>query len=120
MMRPSDDLPVVYLCREPIDFRKGINSLSIFVESELALDPFSQQLFVFVNRRRDKLKVLYWERSGFCLWQKRLEEERFHWPRHLGEDAVWSITGQQLNWLLDGFDLGQMKPHRALEYRTNL
>ena len=120
MMRPADELPEVYLCREPIDFRKGINSLSIFVESALGADPFSQRLFVFINRRRDKIKILYWERSGFCLWQKRLEEERFHWPRHLGSETVWTVSGRQLNWLLDGYDLARMQPHRSLTFRTNL
>lgn len=78
MMRPSNDLPVVYLCRDAIDFRKGINGLSILVEDALSLDPFSEQLFVFYNRRRNRIKILYWERSGFCMWQKRLEKARFH------------------------------------------
>jgi len=74
MMRPANDLPVVYLCRDAIDFRKGINGLSILVEDALSLDPFSEQLFVFCNRRRNRIKILYWERSGFCMWQKRLEK----------------------------------------------
>ena len=118
MMRPDDALPAVYLCREPVDFRKGIRTLSLFVEDALGRNPFSERLFVFINRRRDKIKILYWERSGFCLWQKQLEEERFHWPRHLGPEMVWTINGQQLNWLLDGFDLARMKPHRRLAYQS--
>ena len=67
MMRPSNDLPAVYLCREPIDFRKGINGLAVLVEEILSMDPFSEQLFVFCNRRRDRIKILYRERSGFVL-----------------------------------------------------
>jgi len=67
-MRPSNTLPVVYLCRESIDFRKGINGLAVLVEEVLQQDPFSEQLFVFCNRTRDKVKILYWERNGFCLW----------------------------------------------------
>lgn len=82
-------------------------------------DPFGGQLFVFVNKARDKIKVLYWERSGFCLWQKRLEKERFKWPKHLDGD-VMVLDGQQLNWLLDGYDLAAMRPHRSLDYRTVL
>ena len=81
MMRPSPDLPMVYLCREAVDFRKGLHALAVLVESQLKLDPFSAQLFAFRNRRATAVKVLYWERNGFCLWQKRLEKERFHWPR---------------------------------------
>ncbi len=60
MMRPSNDLDVVWLCRKAVDFRKGINGLSILVEDQLVRDPFNGQLFVFVNRRRDKIKILYW------------------------------------------------------------
>jgi transposase len=66
-MRPLDDAQV-YLCRDVVDMRKSINGLSLLVEQTLALDPFSPQLFVFCNRKRDKVKILYWERSGFVLW----------------------------------------------------
>ena len=118
MMRPSEHLPEVYLCRAAIDFRKGLSALSQFVEAELGQNPFSERLFVFINRRRDAIKILYWERNGFCLWQKRLEEERFHWPHHLGEAQHWTLTGQQLNWLLEGHDLKRLRPHRRLNYAT--
>jgi len=118
-MRPSNDLPVVHLCREVVDFRKGINTLSILVEETLCLDPFSEQLFVFCNRKRDKVKILYWERNGFCLWQKRLEKARFKWPRREAADVI-TLTGQQLNWLLDGYDVMQMKPHEALFFKSVL
>lgn len=119
MLRPSDALDVVWLAREAVDFRKGINGLSILVEEQLSRDPFSGQLFVFVNKARDKVKILYWERSGFCMWQKRLERERFKWPEHLYGDVL-RLDGQQLNWLLDGYDLAAMRPHRSLCYRTVL
>ena len=160
MMRPSNDIEYVWLAREPQDFRKGINGLSIVVEEQLAHDPFSGHLFVFINKGRDKIKALYWERSGFCLWQKRLERERFKWPEHLtgapprsntdvsvfgnresevantrlranpargacgttgaSGTATIVLDGQQLNWLLDGYDLAAMRPHRSLCYRTVL
>ena len=116
MMRPSNDLPVVYLCREVVDFRKGMNGLAALVEDTLQEDPFSEQLYVFCNRRRDRVRILYWERNGFCLWQKRLEKARFHWPRR-EPGAVVTLTGQQLNWLLDGLDVMRMKPHERLFYR---
>ena len=118
-MRPSDDLPQVYLCREAVDFRKGINGLAALVEEELALDPFSEMLFVFCNRRRNRIRILYWERNGFCLWMKRLEKDRFKWPRR-GDKGIITLNGQQLNWLLDGYDLSVMKPHQALHYRSVL
>ena len=66
-MRPADHAEI-YLCTPPIDFRKGIKSLAVMVEAELELNPFSEQLFLFTNRRRDRVKLLYWERTGFRLW----------------------------------------------------
>ena len=119
MRRPSNDLPLVYVCRDVVDFRKGIKSLSVLVEATLALDPFSEHLFVFCNRKRDKVKVLYWERNGFCLWQKALEQARFKWPRQ-AHDAGITLTGQQLNWLLDGYDIMRMKAHERLHYHSVL
>jgi len=119
MMRPANDIDIVWLARDAVDFRKGINGLSVLVEEQLSHDPFSGQLFVFVNKARDKVKVLYWERSGFCMWQKRLECEVFKWPDHLTGDIL-TLDGQQLNWLLDGYDLKAMRPHRSLCYSTVL
>ena len=119
MIRPSENLPRVYVCREPVDMRKSIDGLAALVEDVLAMDPFSEQLFVFINRRRDKLKMLYWERSGFVLWYKRLERERFKWPVHLPGEVL-TLTGQQLNWLLDGYDLRYLKAHQRLAYRSVL
>ena len=117
-MRPADEV-AVSLCREPVDMRKAINGLSILVEEVLERDPFSPQLFVFCNRKRDKLKILYWERSGFVLWYKRLEKQRFPWPRE-SDDAVVTMTGRELNWLLDGIDWFQLKPHEALSFDSVL
>ena len=117
----------IYLAQEPVDFRLGINGLSLLVEATLRFDPFSCNLFCFTNKRKNQIKVLYWQRTGFCLWQKRLEEERFRWPMHLPPLArdtkrppVVELTEEQLHWLLDGLDLKHLKPHRALEYRSVL
>ena len=117
----------IYICRDPVDFRLGINGLSVMVEATLKFDPFSRNLFCFVNKRKTQIKVLYWQRSGFCLWLKRLEEERFKWPTHLPPDEgtvarppVVTLTEAQFLWLLDGLDLRHLKPHRALEYRSVL
>jgi transposase len=119
MMRPRDDLPAVYLCREAVDFRKGINGLVMLVEEVLSLDPFSEQLFIFCNKRRDRVRILYWERSGFCLWMKRLERERFKWPR-TGKETVLTLSGQQLNWLLDGYDITRLQRHKRLRFSSVL
>jgi transposase len=118
MMRPAEEAEV-YLCRELVDMRKSINGLSILVEQGLGLSPFGPELFVFCNRKRDKLKILYWERSGFVLWYKRLEKQRFPWPEE-GSEAVITMTGRELNWLLDEIDLFRVRPHKSLSYASVL
>lgn len=116
-MHPGCVIEQVYLCREPIDFRKSINGLSVLVEQELALNPFDAALYVFINRQRNKIKVLYWHRNGFCLWLKRLEAERFAWPRAL-DTRTQMIGVHELEWLLEGFDLWANKPHKTLNYAS--
>ncbi len=113
------DVSEIYLHREPVDFRKAINGLSVIVEQAMSLSPFSGAVFVFTNRNRNKLKILYWDRSGFALWQKRLEKEKFKWPRRWSDDVV-SLTETQLHWLLDGYDISQMQAHHSLHYSSIL
>jgi transposase len=109
----------VYLHRDPVDFRKSINGLSIIVENDMALSVLSGALFLFCNKKRDKLKLLYWDKTGFALWYKRLEQEKFKWPRKNGE-AVLLLTEIQLHWLLDGYDITKMQPHTTLNYQSIL
>ncbi len=118
MIRPTSEMRVS-LCRERVDFRKQILGLSVLVQEELELDPFSTHLFAFCNRRRDHVKLLLWERNGFVLWQKKLEKDRFPWPRDLEAEVV-ELTGRELNWLLDGMDVFAMKPHGELSYDSVL
>ena len=114
-MHPGCSIEHVYLCRVPIDFRKSINGLSVLVEQELELNPFGSALYVFINRQRTKIKVLYWHRNGFCLWLKRLEAEKFAWPRD-NESATQMSSLHEFEWLLEGFDLWANKPHKTLDY----
>ena len=106
----------VYLAVGNTDMRKSIDGLSILVSQQLTLDPLSGHLFVFSNRRRTMIKVLYWDRNGFCLWQKRLEKERFRWPA--SSEAVMEVSRRQLMWLLDGLEIHQRHAHRLLHYAT--
>ncbi len=114
-MQMFREVSAVYLHRAPVDFRKSINGLSVIVESGMALSPLSGALFVFCNRKRDKLKLLYWDCSGFALWYKRLEKEKFKWPRRW-PDAVIALSETQLHWLLSGLDITKMQPREALQY----
>ena len=74
-MRPDSQLPEVFLHRLPVDFRKSIDGLSAIVELDMQQSPFSKHLYVFINRRRNRLKILFWEDNGFCLYYKRLEQK---------------------------------------------
>ncbi len=105
----------VYLHREPIDFRKNINGLASLVEHALGMNAFADAVFVFGNRRKDRIKLLGWDRNGFWLLQKRLEDARFIWPRQ--DTTVIQLTTQQLHWLLDGIDLLAMRGHAAAAYQ---
>lgn len=110
-MLPLSDARV-FLALGSTDMRKAINGLSIMVEQHLSRDPFSGDLFVFCNRRRNMIKVLYWDKNGFCLWHKRLEEHKFQWPESAEE--VVMIGPRELEWLLDGLDF--TSAHQRLFY----
>jgi transposase len=92
--------------------RKAINGLSVIVSEQMQLDIFSSCLFVFCNRTETILKILYWDKNGFCLWQKRLEKDRFKWPQTSKE--VLTITSRELSWLIAGLNIHQA--HKPLKY----
>lgn len=106
----------VYLHREPIDFRAGINNLAVLVQETMALDPFAPAIFAFCNRRRDRMKLLFFDRSGFVLVLRRLTEDRFRWPRR--EAAVVQLTTEQLHWILDGIDIDAKVRHPVRQYQV--
>lgn len=118
MLRPNPGVQV-YLYAGIVDMRKSIDGLASLVEQEMQLNAMNETLFVFCNRQRDKIKLLYWERNGFVLWYKRLEKQRFKWlkPQPNQSDAI-CITGYELNLLLDGLDIFNNKPHEALFYQN--
>lgn len=105
----------IFLVLGHTDMRKSINGLSISVKNRFEMDPFSGYLFVFCNRRKNIIKVLYWDRNGFCLWQKRLEKDRFKWPTRIEE--LKEIDRRQLDWLLEGLDIEKIRGHGRLFFR---
>ncbi|WP_323123812.1 IS66 family insertion sequence element accessory protein TnpB [Burkholderia alba] len=105
----------VYLHRDPVDFRYGMNSLSILVEQSMRLNPMDASLYVFGNRRRDRIKILGWDGNGFWLLMKRLEADRFTWPDKKTE--VVTMTTDLLHALLDGDDIITIQRHPRREYR---
>ena len=98
----------VYLCLTPCDMRRSFDGLHALVREYLELDAFAGHLFVFASRRRDRVKILYWDRDGFALWSKRLEEGTYAMPfGDSGEERGREITAQELAALLSGIDLQQ-------------
>lgn len=116
MMRVDEDVPV-YLHRAPVDFRQQINGLSVLVETELGLDPFTCAVYGFTNRARNRVKLLYWNKNGFCLFLKRIEQRRFVWPS-MSDDDLLSITSEQLDWLLGGYDVFRFPPQQSVFYEA--
>lgn len=108
----------VYLATGATDLRKAVDGLSVLVKERFKLDPFSECLFVFCNRKRDKLKILHWSHNGFWLYYRRLESGTFQWPMH-GE-AVKTVSRRELRWLLDGLPLSQRNAHPEVTARTIL
>jgi transposase len=102
----------VYLCLSVCDMRKSFDSLHALVRDHLQLDPFAGHLFVFAGRRRDRLKILYWDRDGFALWSKRLEQGTFAWPVEETGAVRREITAQELGALLSGIDLRHAERRR--------
>ncbi len=102
----------VYLAVGSTDMRKSINGLSVLVGEQMELPVFSGHLFVFCNRKKNIIKVLYWDRNGFCLWHKRLEKDCFKWPENRKE--IMAISKQELSWLIDGINIYQA--HKPLKY----
>jgi transposase len=104
----------VFLGIGQTDMRKSIDTLSILVSEKLEKEIFTGDLFVFCNRNRTILKILYWDRNGFCLWHKRLERDRFRWPQT--EEEVKEISMRELLWLIEGLEINQPGAHERIKY----
>ena len=98
----------VYVARLRVDLRKSYDGLSMLVEQQLHHDPLSGHVFVFFNKRADKVKALYWDRNGFCVWQKRLEKSCFQLPTLSAK--TWQLTWPEWQLLLGGVDVRLLKP----------
>src|SRR5438046_6095310 len=103
-MIPFSEGVRVFLACGSTDLRKSIDGLAAIVSQVFDLDLFSQSLFVFCNKDRDKLKILTWDHNGFWLYYLRLERGKFRWPKHKDEKTL-TITRRQLQWLLDGLKI---------------
>jgi transposase len=108
----------VYVCLTPCDMRRSFDGLHALVRDHLQQDAFAGHLYLFSNRRKDRVKLLYWDRDGFALWAKRLEEGTYAWPER-GENP-WQMSAAELSALLSGIDLNTARRRKRYERVTNL
>lgn len=101
----------VFLYRLPTDMRKSFHGLVALVESAVKQDPLSGSLFVFLNRQRDRIKILYWGQTGFCIWYQQLQKGTYQLPdeKSLEEQQTIEVTRSQLSLILDGIDLSSAR-----------
>jgi transposase len=118
-MKDLSEFPRILFYRGNVDFRKRRRGLAAFVEAELQEDPFSKALFVFLNRSRDCIRCLYWDTTGFAMWEKELEKEKFIIPRKRGQEKM-ELPASQMRWLLEGIDIWKIKPHKHLSFESLL
>jgi transposase len=107
----------IFLCVAPADLRRSFDGLAAMVEHVLRQDPLSGHLFVFRNRRADRVKLLYWDRDGLCIWYKRLEAGTFRFPAPQAGQTSVTISAAEWAMLLDGVDLGSVR--RGKRYRRS-
>jgi len=107
----------VFLYRRPTDMRKSFAGLVALTESALKKDPLSGSFFVFVNRRRDRIKILYWGQTGFCIWYQQLQQGTYQLPSQDSLDAqdTLEVTRSQLSLILDGIDLSSVRQRRRFQ-----
>ena len=112
----------VFLYRLPTDMRKSFNGLAALTESALKQDPLSGSLFVFVNRRRDRIKILYWGQIGFCIWYQQLQKGTYQLPAAdvLEELETIEVTRSQLSLILDGIDLSSARQRTRFQLSKEL
>jgi transposase len=105
----------IYLCEAPVDMRCGFDGLAAIVRNTLGLNPLSGHLFLFISKRRDRVKILFWDRDGYVLYCKRLEAGRFPLPRvqkTMGGPPVATLAAYEMTLLLEGIDLDGAKHRR--------
>jgi len=115
-MKDISTFSKIYLAIKPIDFRKQANGLVAIIKETLESQPFEQKsLFVFVNRKKSSIRMIYWDFTGFALWSKLLEKDKFKWPK-CSKEVKRALSHRQLKWLLQGVDIDRIKIHEPLHF----
>ena len=113
-MKRARDFPNILLCRDHTDMRKQSNGLAEVVESVLGKNPFADTLYIFCNRRKNIIKALYFDKSGFCLWCKSLDQARFPWLKQYKNQSTITISARDFALLIEGVDI--FKRHKELDF----
>ena len=114
-MKGIKEFTSIQLCVSPIDFRKGIFSLAAAIENSFDEKPFSGSLFLFTNKSRKNIRAIYWDKTGFAMWTKVLEKDKFPWPKK-SESKKIILTQEQVKFILSGIDPWKIKSHKELQY----
>lgn len=113
-MKDIGNFSKIFLAIKPVDFRKQVYGLAALVKDSLGDHTSdSRSLFIFTNKRKTSIRILYWDLTGFALWTKILEKDRFKWPRK-SEEAKRLISQRELKWLLQGIDIEKIKVHEPI------
>lgn len=100
----------IFIAVRPVDFRKQAHGLAVIVDEQLGeKSTRSRAVYAFTNRRKNAVKCLYWDETGYAMWWKNLEKDRFRWPKN--EDEVLEISAREMKWLLEGVDISKLKKH---------
>ena len=116
MLLDFNKIPDIYLVCGYTDLRKSINGYANMIQDTLQINPMQNAMFIFCNKHKDKMKILYWDKDGFWLLYKRLEESKFRWPKT--SEEVKALSRKQLEWLLDGLEIEQKHYHKELNYEV--
>lgn len=112
MIKDFSNISHVFIACGYTDMRRGIDGLVAIVQQTFKLDPFEDSIFLFCGRKPNRIKELYWDKNGFVILYKRLEEGKFQWPRSNNE--VRDLTMQQVRWLMEGLSIEQPKAHKTV------
>lgn len=112
MFLSEKDIDHIFVHVGPVDFRKGINGLGAYIQNSTEFSSDTCNLYVFGNKKKDKVKILYWDKTGYALWMKTLEEAKFRWPKSPNEKLVVDIDA--LKYFLSGGEILVQKTHKKL------
>lgn len=116
-MKALGDFPRLHLCTTPLDFRRGLEYLASVATEACGNRVMLGELFAFTNRARDRIRLIYWDDTGFAMWMKRLDKDRFTWPRR--DERVVALSVDEMRWLLAGLDIDKMRGHQKLAYASH-